>query len=269
MASTPALTPSLAPVPLPSAQPATVHHASERWRKPVSFLFAAAWLGLALLVRPDGFQDVSHSIMEMTGFLLLIVAALGRVWAFAYIGGRKNQELCRGGPYSLTRNPLHLFSFLGVCGAGLALQSPTLFVIAALFFLGYYAVVIRAEESRLRGIFGSAFVHYRAEVPRFLAAPAAARHRRGTHPFLPLASALPARGLLVPRRHHRDRSDRNGKIRPLVAYLADHFLNGRARCDASPPLQLPTRAKRGMRWPPTSTLSMNIGCGRTNQPPSP
>jgi len=192
MASTPALTPSLAPVPLPSSQPATVHHASERWRKPVSFLFAAAWLGLALLVRPDGFQDVSHSIMEMTGFLLLIVAALGRVWAFAYIGGRKNQELCRGGPYSLTRNPLYLFSFLGVCGAGLALQSPTLFVIAALFFLGYYAVVIRAEESRLRGIFGTAFDRYRAEVPRFWP-----RLRRpDTAPEITLSSRLLQRCLL-------------------------------------------------------------------------
>jgi len=161
MASTPALTSALPPTPAPA------FHLSERWRKPVSFLFAAAWLGVALVIRPDGFQDTSHSFMEMTGFLLLIVAALGRIWAFAYIGGRKNQELCRGGPYSLTRNPLYLFSFLGVCGAGLALQSPALFTTATLFFLGYYAIVIRAEEARLAGIFGPAFARYCAEVPRF------------------------------------------------------------------------------------------------------
>lgn len=161
MASTPALTTALPPATAPA------FHLSERWRKPVSFLFAAAWLGVALVIRPDGFQDTAHSFMEMTGFLLLIVAALGRIWAFAYIGGRKNQELCRGGPYSLTRNPLYLFSFLGVCGAGLALQSPALFTTATLFFLGYYAIVIRAEETRLAGIFGPAFARYRAEVPRF------------------------------------------------------------------------------------------------------
>ena len=159
--ASPAATPVLTPVAVP------VYHATERWRKPVSFLFAAAWLGVALVIRPYGFQDTAHSFMEMTGFLMLIVAALGRVWAFAYIGGRKNQELCRGGPYSLTRNPLYLFSFIGVCGAGLALQSPALFVTATLFFLGYYTVVIRAEEQRLKGIFGLAFANYCIEVPRF------------------------------------------------------------------------------------------------------
>ncbi|MEJ1972386.1 MAG: isoprenylcysteine carboxylmethyltransferase family protein [Lacunisphaera sp.] len=125
------------------------------------------WLGVALVIRPIGFQTPAHEFMEITGFLLLIVAALGRVWAFAYIGGRKNQELCQGGPYSMTRNPLYVFSFLGVCGAGLALQSLALFVTAAGFFLAYYAVVIRAEEKRLREIFGPAFAHYCAEVPRF------------------------------------------------------------------------------------------------------
>jgi protein-S-isoprenylcysteine O-methyltransferase Ste14 len=165
MATTPASPAALPSVLTPAASP--TFHASERWRKPVSFLFAAAWLGVALIIRPNGFQDMSHSFMEMTGFLMLIIAALGRVWAFAYIGGRKNQELCRGGPYSLTRNPLYLFSFLGVCGAGLALQSPALFATACAFFLGYYALVIRAEESRLALIFGSAFARYRAEVPRF------------------------------------------------------------------------------------------------------
>ena len=143
------------------------HYASERWRKRVSFLFATLWLAAALVTRPVGFQSPSHELMELTGFLLLIVAALGRVWSFAYIGGRKNQELCRGGPYGMTRNPLYVFSFIGVCGAGLALQSLGLFVTAAVFFLAYYAIVIRAEERRLGEIFGASFVKYCAEVPRF------------------------------------------------------------------------------------------------------
>src|SRR6478609_9500232 len=143
------------------------HYASERWRKRVSFLFAAVWLAAALVIRPAGFQTPSHELMELVGFLLLIVAALGRVWAFAYIAGRKNQELCRGGPYGMTRNPLYVFSFLGGCGVGLSIQSLALFATAAVFFLAYYAIVIRAEERRLGEIFGSSFVEYCAEVPRF------------------------------------------------------------------------------------------------------
>lgn len=148
--------------------------APERWRKPVSFLFGAVWLSVALLTVPCGFDTGWHEALEMLGFLLLIVAALGRVWSFAYIGGRKNRELCREGPYSLTRNPLYFFSFLGVAGAGLALQSLELFAASAGFFLCYYALVIRAEETRLERLFGARFSRYCAEVPRFwprLAAP--------------------------------------------------------------------------------------------------
>jgi len=142
-------------------------YASERWRKRVSFLFAAVWLGAALVIRPAGFQTTAFELLKLLGYLLLIVAALGRIWAFAYIGGRKNQELCRRGPYGMTRNPLYVFSFLGVCGAGLGLQSLALFATAAVFFLAYYAIVIRAEERRLAEIFGPAFAQYCAEVPRF------------------------------------------------------------------------------------------------------
>ena len=143
------------------------HYASERWRKRVSFLFAAVWLAAALVIRPAGFQTTAFELLKLLGYLLLIVAALGRIWAFAYIGGRKNQELCRGGPYGMTRNPLYVFSFLGVCGAGLGLQSLALFATAAVFFLAYYAIVIRAEERRLGEIFGPSFTKYCAEVPRF------------------------------------------------------------------------------------------------------
>ena len=150
----------------PRMSPSTLF-TPERWRKPVSFLFTGIWLVAAMLVIPRGFDDGWHEALEMSGYLLLICAALGRVWAYAYIGGRKNQRLCREGPYSLTRNPLYFFSFLGVCGAGLGLQSLLLFGTACIFFLGYYAWVIRAEERRLDAIFGSEFRRYCAEVPRF------------------------------------------------------------------------------------------------------
>src|SRR5262245_36127901 len=115
----------------------------ENLRKPVSWVFGVAWLSAALLIVPAGFGHGVRIVFEMLGFLLLIIAALGRLWAFAYIGGKKNRELCQEGPYSLTRNPLYLFSFVGVIGASLALQSPALCAVSAVFFLCYYALVIR------------------------------------------------------------------------------------------------------------------------------
>lgn len=147
--------------------PAPHRSLAETLRKPVSILLAVIWLKLAVLAQPGSYNHGWHLAMEYAGYLCLIVAALGRLWAYAQIGGRKNRDLCREGPYSLTRNPLYFFSFIGVVGAGLALENVTLLLATAGSFLVYYHFVIRAEECRLRELFGSAFVSYCAEVPRF------------------------------------------------------------------------------------------------------
>lgn len=147
--------------------PASTRTGIECLRKPLSFIIALSWLAVAFVLIPHGFGTGWHLVMELTGFLLLIMAALGRLWAYAFIGGRKNQELCQDGPYSLCRNPLYFFSFLGVAGAGLALQNLVLFVVGVVGFLTYYHFVIRAEERRLAEIFGAAFTDYCQNVPRF------------------------------------------------------------------------------------------------------
>ena len=147
--------------------PAPARSIFEHLRKPLSFLLAVIWLKLAVVSEPGRYDQGWHLVMEYAGYLCLIVAALGRLWSYAQIGGRKNLHLCREGPYSITRNPLYLFSFVGVVGAGLALQNMPLLLVTAGGFLVYYHFVIRAEERRLRALFGAAFVSYCAEVPRF------------------------------------------------------------------------------------------------------
>lgn len=152
---------------MPSSPPTNKRFRSEILRKPVSFLIAIAWLSAAFILIPKGFGEGWHVVMKLSGFLLLFIAALGRIWAYAFIGGRKNSELCQDGPFSLCRNPLYFFSFLGVCGMGLALQSFMLFAVGVIVFLTYYYFVIRAEERRLRELFGESFATYCREVPRF------------------------------------------------------------------------------------------------------
>ena len=143
------------------------HSLVERYRRGASVVFAALFIGGAVFVRPPGFDTGWREVLEHTGGLLLIVAALGRIWSFSYVGGRKNRELCREGPYSVMRNPLYFFSFVGICGVGLALQSLLLTVFAAVVFLTYYHFVIRVEDARLPGIFGPEFTEYCRETPRF------------------------------------------------------------------------------------------------------
>ncbi len=139
----------------------------ESLRKPFSLAFVLLWIAAALFTVPAGLGRFWYEVMESVGYGLLIVAALGRMWCTIYIGGRKNAELCREGPYGACRNPLYFFSFLGVLGACLGLQSPLLLVVSAIVYLIYYAGMIRAEERRLSAMFGAQFIDYEAAVPRF------------------------------------------------------------------------------------------------------
>ena len=150
-----------------SSPSTTKRFRSEILRKPVSFLIASAWLASAFILIPKGFSESWHIVMKLSGFLFLFLAALGRIWSYGFIGGRKNTELCQDGPFSLCRNPLYFFSFLGVCGVGLALQSFMLFTVGVIVFLTYYHFVIRAEERRLHELFGEPYATYCREVPRF------------------------------------------------------------------------------------------------------
>jgi protein-S-isoprenylcysteine O-methyltransferase Ste14 len=112
----------------------------------------------------DGFWDTTW---EVVSFLILMVAAIGRVWTAAYISGRKTQELVVDGPYSLTRNPLYFFSFLAYLGAGLAFEKLTVaFAFVVAFWLTHWATIL-AEETKLRNKYGDKYDDYAKTVPRF------------------------------------------------------------------------------------------------------
>lgn len=140
----------------------------ERWRIRATFLVAPLWAAILLATQAEGFETYIYELIELSGFFLIFVAVLGRLWCTLYIGGRKDAVLCQSGPYSMCRNPLYLFSFIGVIGVCLAAQNPMLTLITAAIFLAYYLIVIRKEEERLESIFGAAFTDYRRRVPSFL-----------------------------------------------------------------------------------------------------
>ena len=112
-----------------------------------------------------GFWDTT---LEVLSFLVLLVASMGRAWATAYISGRKTVELVTDGPYSITRNPLYFFSFLGYVGAGLAFEK---LIVALAFCITFFLThwpTIRAEEFKLREKFGERYDTYSKRVPRFV-----------------------------------------------------------------------------------------------------
>ena len=109
---------------------------------------------------------VSEAMMVF-GFFLVGFATVGRLWCAQYIAGYKTDVLVMEGPYSMCRNPLYFFSFLGGIGAGLCTESLVLTLVIAAIFTMIYPVTIKNEETKLSRVFGSVYDDYVGRVPRF------------------------------------------------------------------------------------------------------
>lgn len=139
----------------------------EKLRKPLSRVVAAILVFLLIFTRPRGFGTLPLEMVRIAGYLLVFAGVTGRILCTLHIGGRKNRELCRTGIYSMCRNPLYFFSFLGLVGLCLSAQNLTLAALGAAVFLTYYRMVIRSEEKKLAGLFPVDFPAYVQQVPRF------------------------------------------------------------------------------------------------------
>ncbi len=146
----------------------------ERYRRPIVGAALVACLAALVTFEPvaeryDGLPMIDEIVenLEILGLMLIVMAIAGRAWCTLYIGGRKSQELVADGPYSITRNPLYVFSTIGATGAG-AISESIIITLAA--GVGAYVVsnlLIKAEEVRLEELFGETFRAYMARVPRF------------------------------------------------------------------------------------------------------
>ena len=108
-----------------------------------------------------------HELMEWTGYFLIILCVFGRAYCSAFIGGIKNETVMRDGPFSIVRNPLYVFSFLGVVGIGLQSGMISVLVLMIVIFMLYYPVVVAKEEAFLLHRFGDQYRGYMTEVPRW------------------------------------------------------------------------------------------------------
>jgi protein-S-isoprenylcysteine O-methyltransferase Ste14 len=134
-------------------------------------LYAAAAVGVFVFavttsIHPAG--ETAHEMIEWLGIVLIVVCILGRTWASLYIGGRKIEEFVQTGPYSVVRNPLYFFSFLGAAGVGMQVGSIVLGLICAALAWLVFSVVVRQEEQVLAERYGQAYRDYLARVPCFI-----------------------------------------------------------------------------------------------------
>lgn len=139
----------------------------QRIRKAVMLLGIVGVVGVALLTRSEWGTGQFHEAVEAVGLALIAVCIVGRAWCSLYIGGRKKSEIVQRGPYSISRNPLYLFSFIGAVGVGAQTGSVTL---AGLFLAVTFVVfwfTLRREEDWLSEAFGAPYAAYVASTPRF------------------------------------------------------------------------------------------------------
>ena len=126
-------------------------------------------LFLALLFGQSTFPPDTpvHETIEMFGVLLIFLGIVGRLWATLYIGGRKSSEVVTGGPYSITRNPLYVFSTVAAAGVGAQIGSFSGIILFAVLCAGAFHIVILREEKFLKEALGAPYQAYLDKVPRF------------------------------------------------------------------------------------------------------
>ena len=96
--------------------------------------FQLAWIFAVLLI----FSAKQYPTLP--GILICFLGATMRFYASGYL--RKEAKLAVGGPYSYTRNPLYLGTFIMAIGATISVGALALaLVIGIVFFLNYHYVI--------------------------------------------------------------------------------------------------------------------------------
>jgi len=130
----------------------------------------ANWLATRFQMDAD---LLAHILFACAAFLL-VVAALIRTWASAYLQAEvvyaaevKTQSLVADGPYRYVRNPLYLANVLMAIGMGAMMSRTGFFVVVLAILVFCYRLIIR-EEAELQEHQGEQYERYRRAVPRLV-----------------------------------------------------------------------------------------------------
>jgi protein-S-isoprenylcysteine O-methyltransferase Ste14 len=151
-----------------SLAPPAVDIGSVQTIRKISLLVTVATIGALFVFSASRWSPAVHQTIEWIGLALIFICISGRSWCSLYIGGRKTSELVMTGPYSVSRNPLYLFSIIGAVGVGAQLGAVSVAILAGVFAWVVHILVVIQEERLLVAEHGEVYQKYLAEVPRFL-----------------------------------------------------------------------------------------------------
>lgn len=135
-----------------------------KWAVGLSLLVA---VGLALFTTTLWGDGQFHEGVEAFGLGAMVFAIVGRAWCSLYIGGRKKSEIVDTGPYSISRNPLYLFSYVGALGVGAQTGSVVMGLLFLVIAMVVFHFTVQREEAWLLNAFGDTYAAYMRRTPRF------------------------------------------------------------------------------------------------------
>jgi len=149
------------------APPSVDEIATVQTARRLGLLVTLATLAALFMFCGTRWPFVVHETLRWVGVALIFVCIFGRTWCSLYIGGRKTHELITAGPYSISRNPLYLFSIIGAVGIGAQFGAVSVPIVAGICAWLVHILVVRQEERLLLAEHGEVYARYLAEVPRF------------------------------------------------------------------------------------------------------
>jgi protein-S-isoprenylcysteine O-methyltransferase Ste14 len=144
-----------------------------------SAAFVLLWAWLARSVQPldARMPFILPDWARPLGWALAFAGALLTLWCIVTFVARGKgtpapfdppREFVAAGPYRYVRNPMYIGGFGVLLGAGLALGSPAMVGLAALFLLLTHLFVVLYEEPALTHRFGDPYLRYKSTVHRWL-----------------------------------------------------------------------------------------------------
>lgn len=121
------------------------------------------------------FENASVTSL-IVGFIIALIGESIRLWGVSWAGSETRTTgkvggtyLIISGPFAYVRNPLYVGNILIYLGLGIMSFAlfPYLQILALIFFVFQYYLIVKAEEEYLFNTFGEQYKKYFENVPRF------------------------------------------------------------------------------------------------------
>jgi len=131
------------------------------------FLIALVYFSPSININSINMENYNTFLWNISGMILMVLGAIGRIWASLFIEGHKTKKVISDGPYSIIRHPLYLFSLMIILSLFFAIKSVFIGLYLLTMFILFHIPTLLNEERVLTELYGEDYINYKKRVPRF------------------------------------------------------------------------------------------------------